>query len=321
MDFNTNRLMTQIFKGLVIIVLLAQVTILFGCDDESHSNSRTPREIIEKAMNAMESQESYRHQVFLVQVKDDQSNWESVPSSEWMSVQEHEYVAPDRDYFFFFGEDRWSETIVIGDQIWWRGETSHSSYISWGIAGQDGRPNIGTMNEFKSLLEFDDIQLIGSEIVAGIDCFHLRVTKEMDEIPDLDEVVVDYWVGKSDHLIRQWVSATPLQYAETSYDEYMVAQYFDFNEPIEINPPPLIESEAGELPFPEGTFYKGPSSFDSATSFVAPGSTTHLNEGEFYTVDPNLENFSDEQLDALFERIYAKQAESSSVGTNAVSHP
>ncbi len=60
----------------------------------------------------------------------------------------------------------------------------------------------------------------------------------------------------------------------------------------------------------------GPKTADAGEVYpelIAPGHTTSLNEGQFYIVTAKLRNDTDQTLEHLFARIYAKQAESPDV--------
>ncbi len=61
------------------------------------------------------------------------------------------------------------------------------------------------------------------------------------------------------------------------------------------------------------TVLPGPQTADAGEGYpelIAPGHTTHLNEGQFYVITAKLANETEETLTELYARIYAKQAES-----------
>jgi hypothetical protein len=316
MIFNFFGLMKKITICSVVILVLVPTLIMIGCDNESSSNTNSPEEILGKTIRAMDGLDSYRDKAYSFQRQSDQVNWESIPSEERELRSEYEFVSPDRHHSLLKADDRWTEVIVIGEQEWWRGESSHFSQLSWIPTGEfeNGGFGVGFIDEFNSLKNFDDIQIIGNDILDGIDCYRLNFIKAFPEIPELDEITGYIWIDKKDSLVQQVASITPFQNDEDEMFEYIIKRYFDFNQPIEINPPLLDETESGDLPFPEGTFYKGPPSYDNLPSLVAPGSTTHLNEGQYYTIGPDSWNLTDEQFDELYARIYAKQSESLGLG-------
>jgi len=241
MNLNTIMPTTKMLKCFTATMVLFLITIPIGCDDESSSDRVSPNEAITKAVKAMDSLDAYRDKSFTVQLNHEQSDWALIPSDDWENVTDYEYSAPDRHHFVTVGEDIWSESVIIGDQKWWRGKTSHLSHLAWGIAGEEGRPNVEVLNEFQSFIQCDDMQLLGSEVIEGTDCYIIRLTKEVKEIPDLEEITADIWAGKKDYLIRQVISITPIPYSEPEYFQCLVKHYYDFNEPINIEPP--LQSE------------------------------------------------------------------------------
>ena len=161
--------------------------------------------------------------------------------------------------------------------------------------------------------------MLGSEIIDGTGCLHLRCTVEPKDIPGYEEplptLIADYWVGKSDYLIRQMVHISQIQDIDTDEVGYYVVRVSDFNQPFEIEPPPTDDTEPSDLPFPEGTFYTGESGYENHPQLVAPGSTLSLNEGQYYVVYPGSMNSNGDIPDELYARIYAKQADPLNAGS------
>ncbi len=151
MNFGTIMPKTRMLKSFVATMVLFLVTIPIGCNNEPSSDKVSPNEAVTKAVKAMDGLDTYKDQSFTVQVKDEQSDWESIPIEQRENVTDYEYVAPDRHHFVTLGNDIWSESIFIGEQKWWRGKTNLSSHPNWGVAGEDGRPNIWVSNEFQFL--------------------------------------------------------------------------------------------------------------------------------------------------------------------------
>ncbi len=88
------------------------------------------------------------------------------------------------------------------------------------------------------------MQLLGSEVVDGTDCYIIRLTRKIEGIPYIEEIAANVWISKNDYLIRQVTSITSIPDSEPAHFQVLVKSYYDFNEPINIEPPlPTVAEE------------------------------------------------------------------------------
>jgi len=182
---------------------------------------------------------------------------------------EGEYVAPDRYRGKFTLGNSTFEVITIGDKNYaWRADNTTDNAWSaviygWPLSKEDTRSLLDLLTKIENQPD---------ERIAGADCFHLRGEVDMERWAEktkatLDstdpmyeedvefieeqaaatEAVVDVWIGKDDYLIRQvkhnWqIFASDGGVDTLSYTE----EYYDFNEPIEIEPP--LDADGKLLP-------------------------------------------------------------------------
>jgi hypothetical protein len=219
-----------------------------------------PSGIIAKAYATTEGLLSYRTSSSLVSTHNGETTiWDS----------ELEYAAPDRYRSKFTLGNSTFEVITIGDKNYaWRADNTTDNAWSAGIYV---RPP--SKEDTLSLLDLlTKIENLPDERIAGADCFHLRGefdmerwaektkaafdptdpryeedVKSIEEQAAATEAVVEVWIGKDDYLIRQvkhnvQVFASDGEVGTFSYLEV----YYDFNEPIEIEPP--LDADGKLLP-------------------------------------------------------------------------
>jgi hypothetical protein len=182
---------------------------------------------------------------------------------------EGEYAAPDR-YRVRVRNDTgsWHECIQIGDQSYvltaneadWPGGEREESCVVLPIA-----------EELAVLNHLLDFEALPDQQVGGVDCIHYRANVDVEaltakweaeaEHPPPPEVLnlmkdqsmgVELWVGKDDYLIRQMKTEARLpEYDLVTGQERWVKQntttrFYDFNEPIAIEPPAPEPSGLGD---------------------------------------------------------------------------
>lgn len=209
-----------------------------------------PGGIMAKAYATTEGLLSYRESSSLVSTHNGETTtWDS----------EVEYAAPDRYRAKLTLGTGTFEVITIGDKKYvWRADNTTDNrqfdILVWPPSKEDTLSLLDLLTKIENLPD---------ERIARTDCFHLRGEVDMERWAEkakaaLDstdpryeedvefieeqaaatEVVVEVWIGKDDYLIRQikhngQVFASDGGVGTHSY----VGVYYDFNEPIEIEPP------------------------------------------------------------------------------------
>jgi hypothetical protein len=189
-----------------------------------------PGGILAKACATTEGLLSYRESSsFVSTYNGETTTWDS----------EVEYAAPDRYRAKMTLGTGTFEVITIGDKKYaWRADNTTDN---WQFDILVWPPSKEYTLSLLDLLT--KIEKLPDEMIAGADCFHLRGEYEedvefMEEQAAAIEAVVEVWIGKDDYLIRQikhngQVFASDGGVGTHSY----VGVYYDFNEPIEIEPP------------------------------------------------------------------------------------
>ncbi|HUV73489.1 MAG TPA: hypothetical protein VMW79_04205 [Anaerolineae bacterium] len=180
---------------------------------------------------------------------------------------EGEFAAPDRSRVKITTETgMWCEATRIGDQSYVR---TSDMPDSGGAASGVACVIVGSMTEELEPLDLlVDLERLADEEVDHVQCLHYRGRMDMDTLvqreqartgsqlpPELWELMrrgsmeVELWVGKDDYLIRQMkrLDHMPELEAGTAEEKWMrqstVQRFYDFNEPISIEPPPADSSE------------------------------------------------------------------------------
>ncbi|NIN66401.1 MAG: hypothetical protein GTO63_17265 [Anaerolineae bacterium] len=182
---------------------------------------------------------------------------------------EGEYAAPDRYRVKVRNETgSWDECIQIGDQSYvltpneadWPGGERRESCVVLPIA-----------EELAVLHHLVDFEVLPDQQIGGVDCVHYRANVDVEawtakweagaEYPPPPQVVnlmkgqsmgVELWVGKDDYFVRQMkTEARLLEYDLVTGQESWVTQntttrFYDFNEPIAIEPPAPEPSGVGD---------------------------------------------------------------------------
>ena len=243
--------------GMVIILLISAI----GCGKESPpSEGMTPSEVIARANTAMSELQSYRMQLRLSYTSDGGEAGETTIAAE--------SVAPDRYYMKTDEDDSRTESITIGSKNYIRHDN-----LPWRLAEipyQDDDPFAGSKIMVPSPDSLTNIERLPDEEINGRDCWHFRALSTMDtwiegqttaiesmEAPDwyreqrleaLDGMrrwtnTVELWIDKEDYFMRQNKSESRTAHPdpESGEEEWVTSrvliQYYDFNAPIEIEPP------------------------------------------------------------------------------------
>jgi len=229
--------------------LLALATLLFpavliGCQQ--------PVGIVDKAYAATVELQTYRTFSSIT------SNIEGKTSE---VTFETEFVAPDRYHAKTTTNGDWLEFIIIGDKQYVRDsdpsrKTSIAVSSSSILNKEDTLELLGSLTDLENLPDEKiegidclhyrgrvDMERMIEEQKAGLDPTHLRyeeMLKGLEQLRDM-KTEVELWIGKDDYLIRQVKQDMQVPLEGTSS---AMVKYYDFNEPITIEPP---ETASGEL--------------------------------------------------------------------------
>ena len=240
-----------------------------------------PNSIIARALAAIEDVSSYRlmQDGYVQEREEDYLVDFSHIEFEYVSSDRYHFIAYDRYYINEHLHERFEDNIVIGDRLYFQGLYP----FAWAAEELEERiPSIeNTMEVLDMLVE---IERMPDESIDGIDCFHLQgivdiekfleqlhiqterglsLQKEwpyselkidwslywerIDEMWRTKEIKHELWIGKDDYLIRQGKQVCQPLPGQPDYMFHMISftyKYYDFNEPIVIEPP---VTESGEL--------------------------------------------------------------------------
>jgi hypothetical protein len=251
--------------SIIIILAIVLPLQLSGSPDDFSS-------VIAKAYAATEKLESYR--LTYNEYHKKQEAGELVHS--WYCNLE--YVNPDRYHSVVGYPEEYQkgfrkERTIIGDQVY-----------TWGASSAPNMEALGQFTPTKEqtlelLTMLIDMETMPDETMDGVDCYHYKGKVDIEKllawerpareqrfkdalerypdpgIFDLEEMIkkaedmwrrseiaYEFWIGKDDYLIRQWKQVIqPLLQCHTYVT---IINYYDFNEPIVIEPP---LTESGEL--------------------------------------------------------------------------
>ena len=113
------------------------------------------------------------------------------------------------------------------------------------------------LDSIEYILAFEGTGMLGDEDINGISCYHAKGAISPEKIPDstqellpadTEPFIAELWIGKSDYLVHQMRLDIGF---EDSYDDSEMAipagkytltyQFSQFNEPINIEAPELID--------------------------------------------------------------------------------
>lgn len=247
--------MIKIYMLLVFLL----VAPLAGCGGPRPS----PEEVIAGATDAANELQTYRFEMTGTTTQDGETNYFNMQG---------EFVSPDRLHVVMTSDGDTQESIIIGQQAYRRAPDSDR----WEVDESSAAIALatGTTRWLASTVEILD-SLIGvvelrDEKIGGVSCFHYRGSVDMEsrvqeQIANLDPTLPDYeemgryieqqcqweqdfefWISKEDYLLRQVDMQYEMVYTEdvgedTEWEERYTANYtlrfFDFNQPITIEPP------------------------------------------------------------------------------------
>jgi hypothetical protein len=177
-----------------------------------------------------------------------------------------ESAAPDRSRVKITTETgMWCEATRIGEQSYVRASDMPESGAAVGEVACVMLPITEVLEPLNLLI---DLEQLPDEEIDNVQCLHYRGRVDMDALVEKEKaemgsqlptellelmrsgsIQIELWVGKDDYLIRQMkrLDRMPEWEAGTAEEGWIrqstVIRFYDFNEPISIEPPPPDASE------------------------------------------------------------------------------
>jgi len=240
-------------KYLVIAVIVLCVTSVVGCGERFELT-----EVTNKAVMATTEVQSYRSMAVVTYTVDGGTK---------ESAYESEFVAPDRYHEKTSSDGNWSEAISIGDESYIR-SSEEPQWCHTPCQYDDGSQvdvsSISLEKELEPLNWLVDLEELPGEVIDGVVCLHYRGRVDMDayidmlkeraereygQIPEHSEEMrrwmmdFELWVEKDSYLIWQlqgelrFTIINPDTGEEDLVTESQTLRFYDFNQPIVIEPP------------------------------------------------------------------------------------
>jgi len=234
----------------VIVLAILLVTQPWGVN---------PQSVMAKAYAATSNLQSYRMTSSATSTFEGKTIEQT---SEW------EFAFPDRHHGKMTMDGETYEFIIISDKQYTREPSSTQSGTMYviGLSSGSGPSKEETLELLDTLT---DLEKLPDEKIDGVDCFHYRGRVDIDRMvdkrkaeldpaePGYEERVealewqrrmkteVELWIGKDDYLIRQMKYDMQVPSEDTGeWDtSSSMVRYYDFNEPIEIEPPVTASGE------------------------------------------------------------------------------
>jgi hypothetical protein len=260
--------------GIPIIAILATVLPLY-----LSGSSLSPASVIAKAYSAVGKLESYRYSKdeYTQLHETDEPVHSFHVDLEYVSPDRY-HITSEMTEEYSHQDVKRTEEIVIGDQLY-----TYQSYLYLRNSEFYNRFTPTKEKTLEALDVLTEIETMADEDIDGRDCYHYKGDVDIEKwldwtrrdlerllkgiierypgIFDLEEMIktvedmwrtyertYEFWIGKDDYLIRQW-KLTNRYLLDTSmvgrpYKIVAYIKYYDFNEPIVIEPP---LTESGEL--------------------------------------------------------------------------
>lgn len=231
----------------VIIIVVLLVTQPWGV---------SPQSVMAQAYAATESLQSYRMLG---------SFFSTIEGETVEQFCAWEFTFPDRHHGELTLDDETYEFIIVGDKQYTRELGGAQSGKMYAISLSGGIPT--KEDTLKLLDSLTNLEKLPDEKIEGVDCIHYRGKVDVDRMieeqkakldprqPHYQEMLegleamrgmkvqVELWIGKEDHLIRQLRQDIEVPLEGTSS---VMMKYYDFNEPITIEPP--LDADGKLLP-------------------------------------------------------------------------
>jgi hypothetical protein len=267
----------------ILMILIAIVTFLLW-------NPWTGSEkIIAQAYSAMSSVKSYRLSVT--------RSSDIEPS---IVVYASDFVAPDLYHITQSIDDKTQEFIYIGDSEYFKG--NYQSFLSMKLQANYYTSMLTREATLRYLNMLGDIRKLEDETLEGIVCSHYQgrydIEKHLlswqesrkkiglapfseEDLSEMreemhanyDSMTFELWIGKTDHLLRQWKINREEQNDINTLTSYVMYKFYDFNESIEIIAPAgpngkLLEGWVSTTPLQQSLSKEVESSIDDSDPSV-----------------------------------------------------
>lgn len=231
-----------------VMILLTIVLIT-----QPWGGSLEPQGVLVQAYTATENLQSYRATI-------------SGTASEGDTLDSViEFVFPDRFHARITSDEETNEFIIVGDKQYVKsGDMSRNMIIAFSKSATSMLSKEATLKLIDSLT---DLQTLLDEKIEGVDSYHLKGRVNMEQAierekarlaemqsrmdPDdynrmMESVVtsfninteIELWIGKNDNLIRRMIQTTQFPDSEGQLQTSSTTlTFYDFNEPIIIEPP------------------------------------------------------------------------------------
>jgi hypothetical protein len=261
--------------GIPVIAILATVLPLYLSD-----SSPSPAGVLAKAYAAVGKLESYRYSKdeYTQLHETDEPVHSFHVDLEYVSPDRY-HITSEITEEYSHQDARRTEEIVIGDKLY-----TYKSYIYHLRNSEFYNQFAPTKEKTEGALDvLTKIETMADEDIDGTDCYHYKGDVDIEKwldwtrsnlerllkgiierypgIFDFEEMIrtvedmwrtyertYEFWIGKDDYLIRQWklTNRDLTDKSVVGYPYKIVAyiKYYDFNEPIAIEPP---LTESGEL--------------------------------------------------------------------------
>jgi len=163
------------------------------------------------------------------------------------------------------------ETYIVGDWIYMGVEIpgEPAMWMKMTMAEYMWEELDITSQQLDLLMDFVEVELLGTETVGGVECYKLGVTPEMetlwewaqmqgdmeelDPALDLEDIITDFsiteWVAKDTYFTTKAVIDMTMTIESDTIDMTMTMLMYGFNEAVIIELPPEAEA-AEEIPMP-----------------------------------------------------------------------
>ena len=248
----------KIFWALLALLIS---TLLIGCG----GSRPDPEEVITKAQVAIKEVQTYRSEMVYISTENGQTT---------RSSAQMEFVSPDRMHVIPVNGNGTGESIRIGNTEYrWESDSQNWQVHQWPESSNFTNPAVRWVEGLDSLVGLVEM---ADEKIDGVDCLHYKGIIDMKarseeerakldpsqpgyeermralELYDRCQFQCEFWVGKEDFLLRQLKQHQEvvfIKYAgedterEERHSTTATYRFFDFNKPIQIEPPPaeLIE--------------------------------------------------------------------------------
>lgn len=231
-----------------VVAILVAVLVL-----QPWNTPPSPRSVMAEAYAATAGLQSYRMSSSATITFEGKT---IVHTSEW------EFASPDHHHGKMAMDGETYEFIIIGDKQYARelGSAQSGTMYVIGLSSGSGPSKEETLELLDTLT---DLEKLPDEKIDGVDCFHYRGRVDIDRMvdkwkaeldpaePGYEERVealerqrrmkteVELWIDKDDYLIRQMKHDMRVPSEDTGeWDtSNSIVRYYDFNEPITIEPP------------------------------------------------------------------------------------